>query len=649
MFKNTYSNDDIEELLYEYNYPILLCRTEYGKGIIIYRENFQNVKLLINIKKLDIIGITEKNKSYNDEILTINRLFIDELETDEYYSPKTSISPLIDILKKRSIDNVEIANFIDNIQITNKNINIHEINNLMCLSGLYRYRFINYKYNKDIDNDYTSIDEMSIMYIGKHYIWVKDKKYSRPEMDILPYNTLIHKKSVWSKKIPHNTEFISMFVLIVNGIITENGTSIYMITTHPGKCFINFNTTLLILDFLQWVREIMTNMYTIKMVSFLGELFDFPLLKSSLPKDCGWTFVDNNYIISDDGLKIILSDIYNFSNGMSLIDYCKHWDNKSIIFPKDFITMEEAMSKKKVLEKYAKKSALYLYNSITNHVISINGLFSPWDINSFKMFEDILLTKIIHDISLDLNFDLYYPSKHDSYSFIFNSIRSKDIRTIGIDIPKKYNVYRLSSLFNIIVSGNYPVGLPKILYPDNYMNYCNDLYIALCKITIKNDIKIPVLDIDYTYIYDDTSYSSYSFFTVLTSIDISLISNIGGYKIKEIFILKWEKSINIKNYMIKNIKNIQNITLIDGEKLINDISYKICLLPYKKNIYRIPNNILLFISFLSSYCRVKIHSLIKKIDNHYFGNNIINHNYIEMWTKNPVSDKDFLSETDKIK
>ncbi|ADT91148.1 WV associated protein [Cotia virus SPAn232] len=629
-FKNTNMEelpDNIIDILKEYKNSIVLTRTNYGKGIIIYKNNLKNVESLINIDDLDILGIT-KYVSPTNQLYYKNNLFIDEKETDEYYSPKTSISPLVDILKKVSFVNSEINAVIDKITFTG-NVSLYNINKWLCESGLEKYRFVNYKRCDDNDS-YIKIDEMSIMYIGKHYIWVKNKNYNRPEMDILPYNIdFLTCKSVWYKFIPTVVKLISTFVITIHSILTDNGPIIYMITTRPGKTFVNFNPTLLILEFIQWIREIMSNIHTIRIVSFFGSLLDFPLLKAIWPKNSGWIFIDDIYIISDDGLKIILCDMSNFSNGMDLMEYCNYWNNNTdISYPNDFITIQEAKNKIKTLEKMSKNAISVLYTAIMNNILFISKIFRPWDCISFTSLEDILITKTIYNISSRMNISIYNPATFDLKNFIYSSIQNKNIKTIDCENKYKFNVYKIKSLLNIIVSGKYPIGLPTLVNPKDISS--DSIYLALCKVTIRrSDLKIPLF-----YLED---ISSKSFYTVLTSVDIKLAIEIGGYKIKEIFILKWDKYVNIEKELISNIIKLRNVNI---DKLANEI----CLFTFK-NIEHISSNVLLFTAFLTSYCRSKIHSLICKIDNHYIGSNVIKYNHIEIFTNKQIYNNEFLIET----
>lgn len=175
MFKKQNNEFNIINALETYKHSIILARLGSGKGVIIYLNNLDLVRSVTKLSHLEIVGITKYAEPYFID-MHMHKLFIDEVDTETFFSPKTSISPLVDIVKRRALENDKINKSVHKLHVfENKNISLSEINYWMCDNGLSNYRFVNYKNSKK-GNDYTLIDEMIIGCIGKHYIWVKQKK-----------------------------------------------------------------------------------------------------------------------------------------------------------------------------------------------------------------------------------------------------------------------------------------------------------------------------------------------------------------------------------------------------------------------------------------------------------------------------------------
>ncbi|WAH70987.1 EEV maturation protein [Eptesipox virus] len=616
------NQDFITPTLNEHKGSIVLARTDCGSGIIIYDDNIDQVKLITELEKLEIVAITEHAAPKPQPFKPISKLFIDESDNENYYFPKTTSSYAYDILCKRSENIPILKNALQKFYL-DKNSSITKINEWLCKHYLYKYRFINYKDDRYTNTStYTFIDEFIITFIGHHAIWVKSKIYSRPEMDVLPYNVeAIALKSNWTKMFSYNKQFLRMFTITINAIITSTGPLIYMISVYPGQTFINFNTKQLILDFITWIKDAMTNVNSITLVGFMSSFFGFPLLKASWPAHCGWKFVGNDCIISDDGLKIFLVDVAKFACGLSFSSYCEKWEKKSVCYPKDLISKQEAKIMIKSNEKIAYKATELLYKAVNAQVTSMNILLSPLSMFSFNKIEDMFFTRVLTISSAISDKDIYYPVGVDAVNFIYQAIRPKSILTINKIQPKNYDKYKLKSILNCIANGLYPSGKPKFVKTPLE----NKLYIALCEVNIKNNLKIPII------FMDDVHDSCYTFYTVLTSIDIELARKIGGCKIKEISALQWDESINISINMKETVVSIDKLKSEESDMLLENLLEITELFSNKDNY--IPNNLVLFSAFAVSYCRQKLHSLIAKIDSHFLGDVICNHNYKEFWIK----------------
>ncbi|CAC21264.1 26L protein [Yaba-like disease virus] len=631
---NKKCTNDISSFLSEYKYSIILARNSDGKGVIVYSNNVSYAKSMLDLSSLEIVGVTKYVEPAPPPIKPISNLYIQSVETDTFYSPETSISPLIDILKLKSTKYNDLKEAIVKFLNLQGNVSVSELNNWMCINGMSKYRFLNYKDEKFFENNlntYTFLDEMSISYIGHHYIWVKNKNYIRPELDILPYNIRdINFKLEWKKLFILGKQFLKIFTFSVNSIITSTGPSIYMITTHPGKCFVNFNSSELVSTFLNWIVENMKGINTIALVGFFSSVFDIPLLKASWPNNSGWNFIGNEYIVSDNGLKVHLIDALKFSCNDSVSDYVNNWTSNNITLNKDFISKQEAKIMSKIFEKNACKYTTLLYDAVNNNIAYLDSMLSPVCTMLSFCVEDMILLKAMHLAAEKDNKKFYVPGNTIT-DVIFQAIRSTSVKTKEVADKKPFYKYKLKSVLSVIESGSYPVGKPR------YVKTLTDgkLYIALCKITVKKDIKIPIIHLE------DMSESCCTFFATLTSVDIALVRKIGGYIIKEIEVIEWEDSVKVN----KISELITIINKINTESLVNRFE-KGKIFP-KINENRC-SDLLLFYAFAASYCRERVHNLIKEIDSHYLGNVVLKHNTIKIYTDSEVTNKKFLSETCKL-
>nr|WGO62656.1 EEv maturation protein [Wadden Sea poxvirus] len=631
-------NNDIISILTDNKQCVILSRTESGQGILIYSNNIHIVKSIIELPSLEIIGITKYANPNYSIINPINNFIIEEKETDTYYFSKSSKSSLVSILYKRSFVCKEISNIITKYTKEMINMSLLEINELLCKNGLSKYRFISYedfRFNLT-DKKYTFYDEVIIKNIGHYYIWVKNKMYKRPKINIIQYDIeKISKKDMWTRIFAHNNKYIYLFTISIHTIITDNGPIIYMISTYPGKCFVNlYSVKKLIIEFIEWLNNVTSNNHTINLIGYMTNLFGFPLLKSNWPTNSYWSFMGDEYtIISNRGSKVIMVDIANFSCGMSINEYCYYWENKNITYPKDLITISKAMSNIDYFIKLSEKNVKILHCAVNKHISVFNMILSPLPMLSFSCIEDMFFTNIMYNNSKNLGTDIYYPINYDLSNFIYESIRFKSIKSIDVKSIYPYNKYRLNSIFDIIINGKYPLGKP--FYSSNIPNN-KRLYIALCKVTIKKTTKIPI-------IFFEDSIENNTFNIVLTSIDINLVRRIGGYIIQELYILQWDIFTNIKKCTIETIDNINKINIEQTKRLIDKI-INLNDLSFDCNINNnISQQMLVFLAFAVSYCRCEIHHLIELIDSHFLSEYVVKHNYKEIWIKKN-SNKDIIKK-----
>ncbi|QED21115.1 EEV maturation protein [Borealpox virus] len=618
LIKNANNHETIEILRNYLRLYTILARNDEGHGILIYNDNIDSVMSMMNITKLEAIGLTHCTKLRSSPPLPICRLFMDEIDHESYYSPKTSGYPLIDIIRKRSHEQGDIALALERYGIKNTD-SISEINEWLSSKGLACYRFVKFndyrkqKYSKKFSR-YTIIDSMIIGHIGHHYIWIKNvKTYTRPEIDVLPFDiNFIARDELWVRISSLDQTHIKTISVSVYGAITDNGPMPYMISTYPGNTFVNFNSVKdLILDFLDWINDIMTSTRTIILVGYMSDLFDIPLLTVYWPNNCGWK-IYNNTLISSDGARVIWMDAYKFSCGLSLRNYCYHWGSKPESRPFDLIKKSDAKRDIKSLVKESMASLKSLFEAFETQSGALEVLMSPCKMFSFSRIEDMFLTSVINRVSENTEMGMYYPTNDIPSIFIESSICLDNI----IVNNQESNKYRIKSVLDIISSKQYPAGRPN--YVKNGTK--GKLYIALCKVTIPSDNNhIPV-------VYHDDDNTT-TFVTVLTSVDIETATR-AGYSIVELGALQWDDNIpELKDCLLDSIKMIYELNAPTTNKLLEQLIENI-------NFNNGTSLISLFYTFAISYCRAFVYSIMETIDNEY----ISQYNYKELYISSSYKD-----------
>ncbi|AKJ93679.1 exclusive to iev [Raccoonpox virus] len=597
---------------------MILARNEEGRGIIIYNDNMDSVISMLDITKLEAIGLTHCTKLKSPPTAPMYRLFMDEIDHESHYSPKTSDYPLIDILKKRSHEQGDIALALERYGIDNTD-SISEINEWLSSKGLACYRFVkfneyrNQKHYKKFSR-YTIVDSMVIGHIGHHYIWIKNlETYVRPEIDVLPFDVkCISNDELWSRIPPSFDQVnnIKTFTVSVYGAITDKGPIPYMISTYPGNTFVNFNSVKdLILDFLDWIKDVISNVRTIILVGYMSNLFDLPLLTAYWPNNCEWK-IYNNTLISSDGDRVIWIDAYKFSCGLSLQDYCFHWGSKYDSRPFDLIKKSDAKRNIKSLVKESIASLKSLFEAFETQSVALEVLMSPCKMVSFPRIEDMFFTSVINRVTENTQLRMYYPTSYMSSLFIESSI-SLEYITVNNQESSKYHI---KSILDIISSKKYPAGRPK--YVKNGTK--GKLYIALCKVTVPSDDSIPII------YHDDDNTTTFD--TVLTSVDIETAIR-GGYSIVELGAIQWDENLpEIKDCLLDSIKMIYELNAHTTNRLLEQLIENVNFTDF--------SIISLFYTFAISYCRAFIYSIIETMDNTY----ISQYNYKELYISNSYKD-----------
>ncbi|AOP31738.1 exclusive to iev [Volepox virus] len=613
----TANNYETIEILRNYlRLYMILARNEEGHGIIIYNDNMDSVMSMIDITKLEAIGLTHCTKLKSPPPIPMCRLFMDEIDHESHYSPKTSDYPLIDILRKRSHEQGDIALALERYGIENTD-SISEINEWLSSKGLSCYRFVKFneyrkqKHHKKFSR-YTIIDSMIIGHIGHHYIWIKNlDTYFRPEIDVLPFDIkYISNDELWSHIPSFDQVHIKTFAISVYGAITDDGPIPYMISTYPGNTFVNFNSVKdLILDFLDWIKDIMTNVRTIILVGYMSDLFDIPLLTAYWSNNCEWK-IYNNTLISSDGARVIWMDAYKFSCGLSLQNYCYHWGSKPESRPFDLIKKSDAKRNIKSLIKESIASLKSLFEAFETQSVSLEVLMSPCKMVSFSRIEDMFFTSVINRVTENTQLGMYYPTSSAPSLFIESSICLEHI----IVNNQEANKYRIKSVLDIISSKQYPVGRPR--YVKNGTK--GKLYIALCKVTVPSNEYIPII------YHDDDNTTTFD--TVLTSVDIETAIR-GGYSIVELGAIQWDENLpELKDYLLDSIKMIYELNAPTTNKLLEQLIDNIN--------FNNDSIISLFYTFAISYCRSFIYSIMETMDSSY----IAQYNYKELYISRSYKD-----------
>ncbi|AEN03616.1 hypothetical protein YKV027c [Yokapox virus] len=605
---------------------VILARHEDGNGIICHYDNFENVLSLVDMTKLEVIGLTHCTRLRVLPTSPINRLFMNEIETDDYYSPKTSGYPLISILRKRALEQEDISVVLEEYNICDTD-SISEINEWLSLKGLSCYRFIKFSdyrnCKKNIGNK-TIVDTMVIGHIGHHYIWIKNiEKYTRPEIDLLYFDIEnIAQNYLWSSLLSYDQKCNKVFSIAVHGASITNGPIPYMISIYPGPTFINFKSVnALLIEFINWINDIMINTNTIILVGFMNNLFDIPLLTAYWPTNSGWK-IYNNTIISDTGYKVIWIDVYKFSCGLRFQEYCYNWGTKPYNKPIDMIKKSDTRDNIKTI---VKESILYvksLYTAYDTQCTALEMLLNPCKLCSFRTIEDMVLTSIMYNAAKNEQIGIYYPVNENASRFVSSSICLDYIMiNNNNNYNKSYYKYTIKSIIDLVSSKQYPFGRPRYVKKGTE----GKLYIALCKVTLPNRNYKPV-------IYYDDDFESFD--VVLTSVDIETAIR-SGYNITELGAIQWDETIpNLKDYIDDNIKIMNTLNTYINKKLLNRL--------INMEINTIVDSLISpFYAFVVSYCRAYINTIISSIDEKY----ILKYNYKEIYISDSYKhiNNDYLS------
>ncbi|QHG62585.1 EEv maturation [Cetacean poxvirus 1] len=630
--------DNITPLLSKYKMCVILAKTKYGQGIIIHLQNIKDIKSKIDLCLLDIVGITEYAEPVPPPKGVMPKFYMNSIDNCNHYSPSTSSIPLMDILHRRSQECPEIRKAIS--EYWNENCDnmysIMDINNWLCEHNLSKYRFVTVKNTRNkskIQNTCTVVDTMIICHIGFHAIWTKDyTKYIRPEIDILRYDVKsLSKSNMWNTLC--YKQIGRIITISINAIITHDGAvTPYMITTYPGTTFINMDDPeQLILEFLDWLREDVTSSQcSVTLVGYYTNIFGFTILKSYFPYHSNnkWSFV-GDYLVYNNGIKVKLLDVLDFSCGLSVKEYVDMWSSHKEFCspPTDLLTKKEATCNITSLTKSAIEYTTCLYSAFTSQQDVLNILFSPCDMINYSSIEDLFVINALTKISLN-EVRIYTPTSGSLQSFIYEAIRLNFIDSINVNVHNynNYSIFKLKSVIDVIFSSSYPLGKPRYVQHGTI----GKLYIALCEVKRRKDVRIPVISFDENNTLDH-------FDTVLTSVDIENAINIGGYSIKETGAIEWDVSSTIfSSYFNNCVCNIKNVKVDQTDLLLDQILNVSEVLTHKDEP-NMDSRLLVFYAFAASYCRVALHNSISKIDSHFLSDSIIKHNYNSICIKEPIS------------
>ncbi len=591
---------------------------------MINASNSSRIESFIDLEDIEIVGIMEYEERTIVPSPPVSRFFMDEIDHEFYFSPKTSAYQPTEILQMRAKTNDDIFNCIL-FNGLDKLSSLSEANAWLCRYGLDKYRFVTLNKIRNRGSrfldDVTVVDDNVVCHIGSHYIWVKDlERYVRPEMDILRYDLRsLAEESNWTSYTSQSNKFFVTFAISVYSIITNNGVVPYMIAVYPEKCFVDLNDPQsLIREFANWLSEEINNNSTVVLVGFMNEFLDDLLLKYFLPPDIGWTFVEDNIIVSIDGYKIHLVDAVKYSCDLSLECYCLNWGGKGSSPPRDLITLQEAKSSVKSSSKAAVEYCKHLYAAFASQEVTINTLMSPLSMVSFSNLDEAFIMNILLKSSTKSKSYVYLPVNHIAKAFLTEAIRPTTIETIGN--TKSDVCFTIDSLMDVIISGDYPLGKPRYVSRGTP----GKLYISLCEIKRREDIKIPI-------VFSEECPLENHFDAVLTSVDIDLLIKIGGYKIREFGAIEWETSTkHFKTCTLDLTNKMSKLNTKQTDKLLEKILVNTRLFS-DKSVDSIKSPVLFLLPFIAGYCRRKIHSIIEEIDSHFLGDVVTKHDYRRIW------------------
>ncbi|AWU47061.1 EEV maturation protein [Sea otter poxvirus] len=618
-------DDSIEQTLTTYSHSMVVACTTFGKGVLITHNSLHLARSMLHMHSLEVLCTRYIIHCIDTIEPPISAFTMYESETETYYSPKPSDSPLSDIILKKANTCMDLLRAVyvhwpnDGLQ------SFADINNWLYKVGLYNYRLEHYRNIRKLRNpppDLTIIDDMTIGMLGYHSIWIKNiDKYVRPELDVLQYDLInIAKEHSWTQSLTRLSKRITITMYIAVGL-NNNDVVPMNISMYPGPTFTRTAMSHNIVeDMLDWLDYKGQFYKAITVIGFLSTFLDIILIHETITKgNLHWMRINEYTIMSPHGSIIEFVDIYRYALNMSFGDYCEYWGVHNPHVTRDMYPIADMLRYNDMIAECCKDAAQSLFAAVTNQQAMLACIMSISEISRFRSIEHMFLTNAAI-LGCGSNMRIYYPVHPSAIEFITHAMHSETIKSLIVKNVNSRKV-QIQKLLKVISQNQYPLGKPSFVYiPDP-----DKLYIAVCDVRVDKNLRIPVLHHD-----EDV------FCTPLTSVDIETIKRIGGYKIRILGALQWDSCDKI---LLSGISNISHTIEHLNSKQSTDIMTKITssstsLLDDNCDDDRHEN--IVINAFAVSYCRARVHNAISKIDSHFRANYVTQHNYMSIWLREPA-------------
>ncbi|ANS71104.1 eev maturation protein [Pteropox virus] len=620
----------IEHLLLVHANSAVVARTRSGKGLLITRQNLQLAKITFRHTSIDVV-LTVFLDFCDDEIIDPPEAAhtMHEVDTETFYSPKPSESPLSDILFKRADTCMDLLRTIYLHWPTEGIHTFSDINYWLSTVGMYDYRLVHFRdirKRKNSSTNLTIIDDMVIGLVGYHAIWVKNlNKYNRPELDVMKYDlSLIASKNMWTK---YMRTFNSSKMYAMCTTIALNGKSVIPvnISMYPGPTFTASSPTdNIIIDFLDWLTDANSSCTNITIVGFMSNFLESILIQKEVKKSSDWTLIGDKTIMSDKGNTVTFFDVSQFALGLSFSDYCKFWGGVSSSLPADLLSFSDFQKSVDSTIDTANSASMSLYETVTQQQVLLSKILPIGNVEQFNSIENMFITNAAV-LGCSEHNGLYYPVHETAKEFIADTIHTSIIKSKTPVVHKNTRRVAIKNLLNAISEYQYPLGKPTyVTVPEK-----EKMYIALCEVKTLSKLMIPIIE-------PPNGNFDAPFCVPLTSVDIATITRVGGYKIRILGALQWESSDKVIFSGLEKItSSVKQFDSKQTSEMFKKMSASVDLLLNDCVLESSPES-LVMLAFAVSYCRAKVHTAIERIDNHFSAKLVDQHDFASVWIREPA-------------
>ncbi|AQY16590.1 MC019 [Molluscum contagiosum virus subtype 2] len=615
--------DEVRAALQKQPCSEVYARLPCGRGVVVNADTFQSTARLCALQSARVLAECPVREMPSPPAPA---LVMAALETDSFFSPQSSATPLAKILFHRASgeDNEDLLRAL--LQPGEPpGLSLTDINWWLQTRGLGRYCFMTlsaFRARELPRGSLTLIDDMVVGCLGYHAIWVKDpESYTRPEIDI-------HRYDVQAVAAPENWAPLraraARAPMRAMLLYARAGTGCappepYMISVYPeGRVFFDADSgTGVIADFLHWLLSVFTEQERcLYLVGFLSGCYDLPLLRAYWPRaDTGWRLLGRALVYRCRYTAVLL-DAAPYAHGLCLREYCEHWAGASPRLPSEMESRADVLRRASASTEAAVHAARLLGTAVCAQQDLLRRVMPTCDfahfpdLSSMAIANAALLGACAHDARL---FDPVHP---DAVAFVRESMLHEHVGSLPRDAPgTRLHTMHVRSVIQHLARELYPTGKP---YYTQTLNP-GRLALALCKVRRRGNLQIP-------FLFSKRDPDALAFDAVLTSIDVNNAVRMGGYQIQVQGALEWERSEPVLAQGVQELLAAADAEGAAAADLVAWVARTPHLLQAHLAEYG-PASGLLLAAFAVSYCRAQVHKVIAEVDNHYYSSHVRAHSY----------------------